>query len=470
MAEFIGGASGAILGYITGNTHGARTGFNLGRNAGRRFNQNKQTMAPLPRKRSVSTHPNAVSKKRAAFFNTVSNPRRTVLFKRPVRNVRGISLRRKFRRSKSSLSGSNQNAVDRSRKGSKVAREGRKRTVRVPGRLRKQIKQVVHGTDPLGIYEEIYYDPPIYFADNVQAVQQQGLASGSVQTQLLFNPLSVLNAASVLWNRKAPAQTKLFTQAGNFPAETFRCYVEDQWVQFTYHNNTGRTITMKLWDASLKSNWPQSSIAGNVVYDGVALTWANHLAQNSPSGATDAEYSNVLSNTVTTLYNSPKFVQAMNNNFTMDCTTVILQPGKEYKHIVKGPKNKMYDFQKYFIGSDTQTGSINFVDGQKFTKEHFVVAYFDLSNTSLSTPGRSTDIVTNSGYSLLCESRSFYRLRLPEMAGAQVTTPAAGTTSNVPLSNRTYRHAITNWAIAQSGTVVYIEDENPLAQAAAAIV
>jgi len=459
--------SGAVLGYVTNNLPGAVLGYKLGGRINSYRNTSK-VMAPIPRKRSVSTHSNAVSKRRAAFFNTVANPRRTVLYPRTVlRSSAGIRTGKVVPSKRRSSANVNDATVRK--KGNKVAKESRKRDVKVNRKFKAKVQAALKGKDPVGFYQEISMASVMPLNDNAQTVAiRAGIASGSAATTLqalFFNPIKVLSAASTLWNGKTPTNPHVLQSGNMFPAQTTRIMVLDSWVKFTYQNNTARTLTLKLYDLSLKNTQPLINSDGiTLSYVGAVTNWQNLMTQANPNGTTDFAYQNPLSNGVTTLYMTPQTVPAMTAMYSIDTTTVILDPGKEYVHILKGPKNKMYDFAKFWTGRDQLDVTPQFLDAHKMTKEHMCVMYGNLVNTTLNSPGRFTDIAAGGPYGLLTEVREFFKLSLPEQAGTIGSGAAAPAGTGIPLGRRTYSYAIQNFIVGgQNGAVTMIEDENPQA-------
>lgn len=471
-----GGVAGGTLGYIVGDVPGATVGYEVGEYLSQKGRKKMvygsanpiygsapgTTTGSAKRSRSVSRGRSGGSRMR-----TGSRSR-----SRPVSRQYGSRSRSRSRSRASSRSkAGNLDDVNVKKKGKKVAKEGRKKTVKVPKKLRKQIKKVIDGDDPIGIWEEVRMEAFVIPPDNQQVVSSRGLSSGG--NQILFDPINVIYAASVLWLKKAPSETKTLNDVGLFDATTFKVELLDSWVRFNYRNNTGRVITMKLYDVSLKHQIPRATTGGAVVYVGAVGNWINMLAQEASSAAGDNSFQNANGITINTLYSTPKMVTAFNHMYTLDCTTVSLEPGKEYMHMVRGPKNKFYDYAKFLNGTTNVVGTETFINPQKFTKEHFVVAYTDLTGIAVTNGlmGRYMGIQNaDAGFGLLCESRYFYKLRLPEQAGATVTTPAAGTVSNVQLGHRTYRYGIVNYqepVSSGASPVAYIGDENPQSAGAA---
>jgi len=365
--------------------------------------------------------------------------------------------------------GVNEQVGRKRRKGRKVAREGRKKRVKISRKFAKKVKQIVKGTQPVGYFSEssCAYAVPLDGAQNCQMV---GLSSGynlATSTPLFFDPVSVLNAASVLWFNKIPGSPiKTALDPDNFPTPSgLKIFVESSRVMITYKNNTANTLTLKLYDMSPKSTMNSDQEANH----NPLSVWINELIVQTPPAVapfTNVGFFNPLGTTPNTLFNSPKYCIGVKHFFSIDCTTVILEPGKTHVHTLPGPSQMMYDYNKFRMGS----GVTQLLNCQKFVKMHMVVFYPDLQNTNAGTPGRFTDVpVAPNAYGLLTEVRSFYKLRMPEEAGFTYPTTLPAPGDGVPLTQRSYRFAQKNWNITQTGAILEVSDENPVQAVAATL-
>lgn len=344
------------------------------------------------------------------------------------------------------------------KRGRKVHKEGRKKGVKVPRLLRKQVKSILEKQDYIGWYKEIITNQVQKPIDNLQSVFHACLRTCDAIPGIFFDPVSVRNAASILWNKFVPVnQNNVGTTAGQFQMDTLQIKVLEQNVIHRMKNNTARNMTLKIWDWSPKTTLQFQG------FDPIPYLTAE-LLRLSPSGApgsiTEVSNYNVLGVTVGTIGFNPKMVPAFNQYYSLDETIVNLEPGKEYNHKLSGPNHKMYDYKKFFMN-----GAAQICNSQKFIKGTMVCMILDLDTTTLQTTGRTTDIVAADPFGLLLETTCFYKIAMPEQAGFIVPDAATGFTAgqSKSLGNRKSAFAIKNWASAQAGIITSIEDENPQA-------
>jgi len=138
----------------------------------------------------------------------------------------------------------------------------------------------------------------------------------------------------------------------------------------------------------------------------------------------------------------------------VDETVITLEAGKQYTHNLQGPKDKVYEFDKFF-----QHGV--FLNNQKFTK-HSIMSYsWDLNASSTNQPGRFSDLgpTGTSGFGILMETTTFTKLEIPEQAGFVMPTSLPVGGKSQIMGNQKNSFAIKQWTVTQSGTTVRIGDE-----------
>lgn len=390
--------SGATLGYIVGNTRGGIIGYKLAK----KLTENYKTMPPVPRKRkrSVSGPPMVPVKRRRVVVRRGA-PR--VLQVNPqAPKVRGAPKRPK------------------------------RKSVKITSSFKRKVQKVLDSYKIKGNYMEINYQLKRITAtdDNIQVVEELGDN---------FTFPQILDAASVLWNEKAPTTDKNPTNPANFPVESAKIYVEDAYTVYTFKNNTRRQYTMKIFNCKSK----------NIALSVTALgAWtATALAEANPDG------SNVVSVSPNTLYSDPRYFPNWNAIWSTDVTTVQLEPGQTYVYRLQGPMKRLYDFPKYHQAGYVATGQRDF-------RNVFFTAYPDLVSTSLSGCGRLVDNESSGDFvtGIVVESKRVYKLCMPEQVG-YLTAPASGTQK---LDLRKYAHAIWNFGPTQVGFVTRVDDENPV--------
>lgn len=428
IRDVVGSVSAGTLGYITGNTRGARRAIALYRN----YENMRRGSTSETRGRSRSRTPHATKKRGASSMSIGSSKR--------FRSRSRVSFARSVA---SSSSANNVLAKASKKKGHKVAKEGLKKKIQVPLKLRKQIKQVVHDTpSAVGRYTDIKY-----FTITPTDSQVITMLGNTTETKPnLFDPAWINYVASTLFNGAAVTFNPTLALAKLFSTRTLKVEVLKQNVIYRMMNNTQRTLTVKIWDLSPKSR------QYNQGFDPLAY-WTGSFSNEAVVPNNPNKYFI----TPQTLYAHPKMSEAFRNMYSLDETIIQLEAGKEYVHKLNGP-NMVYDFQKFW---DQGT----FSNQQKFIKHTMICVYCDLINTTLATPGRFTDIVAADPNDLIIEQTTFTKIRMPEQVGYTVPTPVPIAGDIVPMNQRYSCYAIQNWAGSQAGTVSKIEDENPVTAA-----
>jgi len=337
------------------------------------------------------------------------------------------------------------------RKGTKVAKEARKRkTPGVTKRFKKKVKAALSNPAPIGLYTETSAGYIALPGDGYQGVSTlSGITIDG--SHCYFSPVHILDAASILWYNKIPSGIKAQGEPGNLPIQNLKIYVEDQYVQITYRNLTARTLLLKLYDCS-----PKTIMDSNTNSSDPSNVWGQAFQDEQPPARpplVNRGYLNPLQNFPGVLYATPTVSPQWKNQFTSDVTSVILEAGKTYVHTLRGPSKKWYNYPAY------QTPTLAFANIQKFVKYHMPVVMFDLVSTTGATVGRFQDVTA--GYGLAFETKYFYKLRMPDQVGFNypTTLPVAG--DAVALSKRGYAYAFTNLLTTQTGPITDIEAENP---------
>lgn len=440
MEDVIGGASAATLGFISGGIKGAGAAYGLYSNFARR---RKEGMAPLPRPASKT------SQKR----KSTSDPGFKTVKRMGIGKSRG-----KVKRVSTARAGNNNQLVKaNSEKGYSARKKGLKKPVKVPRKLRKQIKKVLETEAVVGKHLAIHYfafTPGVPFQtpspndeNTFEFVGYPGVtgALGSAENRLLFSPQYVRYCVSRLCGGLAAQQVLNWAQLDTnetIDAKIARIRVIKQSATYRLRNNTGRTVTIRIMCWSPKSV-DYSNEVGSNPYDvwTKALNDQSAPFQQNPTGTT-----------VWTLYNSPKYLQQMKNMYAMDETIVDVPAGKEYIYKVDGPQME-YDFSKYWKDG-------KFYDMQRFVKQVSFVACNDLTKTSLNKWGRYTDNTIASSGGVVVEQTCYVKFAIPEQVGFKYpTNQEAGV--NQSLEMKRYVFGIDNFQGAQTGVVSYIGDENP---------
>lgn len=453
----VGEASAATLGYIVGDIPGAIAARNLYRNY-------RNSMPPVrSQKRRPAFNPYVTPQSNRNFqtINPFYSP--SVVMSRASSRRGSVASSRLARARKLSSVGtggskasgtSSVNSVTVRKRGNKVHKEGLKKKVKVSREFRKKVKAVIDPKGGFGSYTDISYTSllPIDIGQNIAEL---GYVSNSRQS--FFSPATVLGQASVLFAGTTNAQTWTSSTLP-FSHRTFKCTVVNQSVTVRMKNNTARDLKVNIYAGSPR---------GKQYGDGFGMLgyWDNCLLNDYDAGSANrVAWSQTTAGAITGVTSSmlgisPKFSKKFMQNYTLDTTTVTIEPGKEYVYVLQGPQNKEYDFAKFW----SQSGQ--FDNQQKFIKQILVTVAVDVTSTTVGQVGRYTDMTAGTGAGLMMEVTQKCKMVVPEQAGLQFT--AAPGVGFMPLNRRMPVKFYHNWAAAQTAAtnVVEYEDENPLAPA-----
>lgn len=330
---------------------------------------------------------------------------------------------------------------------------GKKRDVKVSATFRKKVNKVFNDREPEGYLQETYVTNLHITSSNAQTVAQINGATSDGVTGQFFTPTQVLQAASVLWGGAGYTQTPQKDGLGYMNYSSVRINVIRSWATVKYRNNTQRTIYLSIYASRPKYN----------AASGQSMTaeWANALL-NEKQGSTTPGI-NVGGITPSQLYVTPFISKAMMNQWKIETTKVVLQPGEEYIYTIEGP-SKLYDFRKFFING-------TWTPKTKVQIDLSHVAYTDLVQTNDGTlSGRLGENV--SGFGLLFEVNTYYKLSMPEQAGilwatlgtggqdSHQTLPANGAVTYLGNRRDAYYY-YNNGTSSTSGTVNRVDLENP---------
>jgi hypothetical protein len=445
--ETAGRVAADTLGYIVGGTRGAFIADKMYRT----YQKNKQRMAPVskrlpstpvsvaisnrPRSQSLRTHRRGSSASSSVFSRLAASRTATRVTSRgESTNVRTYAVKRKSQG---------------------VKKEGIKKKVKVPKKLRKQIKQVLKANDHYGWALETFA-----FKITPDEIGQDVFSLGQpiAGTRLMFDPIYVAHIASVLFNQKAITASPGLSDTGYFPLKSLKVNVHKQTSTFRFRNNTARTMYIKLYEVSPKNRGDDTDGTNFDQY------WYDCMDnENNSGGVGNPAKLNVSGATPEVLYCTPYMIPSVTANWAIDQTTVVLEPGKEYTYSMSG-KNSEYNFKKFYRPND------NFLNEQKFTKQLCIAVHYDMVSTSLGVPTRKTEMLGVSPYGLLVEQTKYIKLSMPEQTG--ISFPTAITPgNNYPATNRKNGpYVINNWyASGDIGNIAVVNDETPNIPAAAGI-
>jgi len=333
-----------------------------------------------------------------------------------------------------------------------VKKEGVKKKVKVPKKLRKQIKQVLKSSDHIGWSLETFSQKltPIAYGQNEFQLGQvvQGVPN-------MFDPTYVAHIASCLFNGKALTSAPTLGDAGYFQLKALKVNVLQQTSTFRLKNNTARTMYISLYETSPKNRSEDTNGKEFIRY------WADCLNDEEITGGiTNGSKLNLADCTVNTMYSTPYMSPSVTANYAIDQTKIILEPGKEYIYTMNGGA-KEYNFSKFYRPDNA------FINEQKFCKQLCAVVYLDQVSTTLGIPTRKSEMLTEEPWGLLIEQTKYMKIGMPEQTGFTMVTPvvAGQPYPNTLRKNRPY--IVRDWSQQGSiGALAVISDENPQAPAA----
>jgi len=444
--EYVAGVSGGALGYIVGGTRGAG---NLGRAAYYYVKDRKN----LPKKKSMApTPPESSSRKRKASWSSDGSAVRMIHARRsstgsisnrsPAISASVLARLRARQRKISYVRGVGAAAVT-------VRTRSKKRKVKkkisVSKKLREKIKKVISGNSIMGMTQEISYGVMrLLAAEDNKQIGYDITTLNAGGDNPFFSHIKVIDAASVLWNNKAQAELKTVGDAGNFVTKKLKVKVIDSSVTYNFKNNTQRKVNIRLVECK--------PVSGQVVGNPFAAWQAALAFQDAGNGP------NQSSMLVTELYTNPGMLPDLRKLYNFKTTNIEIPAGAEYKHYVQGPKDKLFDLQRAWNGTLFQN----------YHKEcTWVLALLipDMVTTlgaggAAGTYGRYYSDGDEVKYGVVFEAVQRYKMNMPEMTGLVDANPAAGTT--VQLDQRQFSYAYKTYGLVPAGTLVSVNDENPV--------
>lgn len=332
----------------------------------------------------------------------------------------------------------------------------KKPTVKVTPEFKKKVEKSLEPHKIGGTYQESDILEIKFPASNAneQIVYRLGMpaqiASPSFNGEfLMFNPMRVLDAASVLFNNKTASKVKYFNSAGvydtgvnSFNYENFTVYVRNSYCIHKIKNNTKRTWMIQLYEMAPKRNMDMAD-------DGDALTqWVNALFNESKQDGNEFAI-NKGNAAVTTLYNTPSKSKLFLESWKVEKTNITIEPGQSYDHFVQGPQQVEYDYAKFWrIGGSNLSGVKRFNDIIKnFTRQIVITARLDMMQgtfvpTGFGKAGRPG--ISDPDESLIYESTNYYSLSVPDKTGGRVNVAAFGDV-NFTNSQKRDCYFIKNW-------------------------
>nr|WAE43115.1 MAG: capsid protein [Cressdnaviricota sp.] len=312
---------------------------------------------------------------------------------------------------------------------------------------------------------------------------------GQCNTEMnYFTPYKVLNAASVLFNKKADPSDPGAVIAGNMTTVfnptsgalstapgSLKVHIKKSYVKFVFKNLSNRVVNMDLWELSQKEKFEQVGPLQSLLQ--VAQTVVDAANQNAEvqillSGA------NVTTGPQAVLeanYDPFSYYATCGLQWKGDRTEFVMQPDETIIHYVQGPSGVM-DFAKIL-----REGVQVYQCGLKgFTKSIVIGIRGDqvLRQTGAAGTASFGERVAfyNATDGNLCnavavEVTEMFALEVPEVAGFVQSGGAAGTVQ--PINLRKNRKCVSNWIPTNGGNAVtptlalMANEENPFLQSTA---
>lgn len=347
---------------------------------------------------------------------------------------------------------------------SKVKRS--KKRQKVSKKLKAQVEQILTNKTPSGYYQERFYYRYTPGNDS-QAVYNLGQGFGTETGQAngvyhFFDPTRVLDAASCLYNDKAPTAVKGLTDPRSFAYKNIKINVLRQWVQFEMKNLTARRIQMKLYTWELKNDVRETATVGGI--GDFADIWSASFTDDAIAVGNDGRL-NIAGAGRTTIGASPQFSPQMKRQFKMEEKIINIEAGKTVYHMVQGPRRD-YDFSKFW----ERSLFVNDIKGIKGCCLCLIPDTIAASLGGIGQTNRSTNMVAADPFGICVETIYNYVIQMPEQAGFALPTAVV----NTPIQLKQRRDApycIKKWNNIPpgAGTGVEIDDENPQNQATVGI-
>lgn len=288
-----------------------------------------------------------------------------------------------------------------------------------------------------------------------------------------FTPAKIMDAASILWNRK-PMDQDPYQTGGNFTTQTSalgvpqnnyrsNIFIKNSYVTFEFKNNGQRTMKLHIRHCVPKTKFvatsPLQSFQSGVFNDGT--TSGNQGGPLIPyagsAGDSFAHYMNDI--------DLPwSFVDNFNRNWKYETVKILIAPGETCKHSVKGPKNMNVNFNDLY-----KDGTYNFYTFYKKTSMAVVIGvepdlvFATSTGGRFDYTGRWVDFLSNTDPKIKnpisVEIKEHFDLSMPEVSGFITQSAVAGGTQ--PLNLRTKKYASYKYGdnIDESAAVVTRYDE-----------
>lgn len=400
----------------------------------------------------------------------------------------------------------------------------RTKSVKVSKKFRKQVKEVLSGAQARGTYTVVRQGFVGSYARNgvgtTLNITDQGIAMfgavgpgtsnpagartlwgglgtyavGAATTMVpnsgltFFTPAKILDAASILFNKKAPADPYLTTGnlsevaslGGGVPVTSkpsLAINVLDSSVRFSMKNLSNRVVTVEIWECTPTIKFVPSGWLDTLVENQTAFVDAG--TNNYPCQYYGGPAATQIATTIHESQWDPVGLAKKYNGFpvTFKKRTMIMNPQETCQHWIKGPK-AVLDFKK-LLSTDSagnnnlqlnamlkgfSVGCIIGVVGDQVNRlGNLATSYGARENYTLFAAG-----AVAMGMPISIEIEERYRVAVPEIAGFITQAGVAGTTQLLNLrKNKNILWNQNEFQTANEGVGGYTaaNEENPLASA-----
>ncbi|QGH72925.1 MAG: putative capsid protein [CRESS virus sp. ctf7a5] len=465
--EYVGGASGGVIGYISGGPWGAYSGASLGYAAGKNFTSNSQMergrsrvrgLTPVrvrwgstSRERKWKQHNlRAISRQSRSWSRgrELKHTRRRLGFKK--RTVRGGGLRR---------------PVVKYPKRSKVGFKRRK--IRISKKFRRKVMKIVTGSKYKGFFMWNTYTN-VTLATHKQTVHQaqcgfnvQDLQNPDLgkTTYPLFSPSVFSAVAETLWGSKAgplSTATSYVTGVGNNEESNIFSFAKipviNSWVRYCMKNNTSQVLEVKMFVCKPKvasfmyhgMNPAGQSTDLAFVYDPI-LDWEKAQSDLYADGVSRYDVllqkqtlkGRLQTDGISTMDVDPRMFTWWNKKWKADVIKMKIMPGQCIEKIVKGPGDFVVDTFKLWRGAlennssrtveNLRPAGWTFEEIQKYNRYVFWIVKPEIASVSTAVVGGVPSAIgvgripNPEGFTgaecFAVEQRMYYKLALPEKMG-----------------------------------------------------
>mgnify|MGYP000468274541 CR=1 FL=1 len=340
---------------------------------------------------------------------------------------------------------------------------------RIIGSLIDQVAQTRTGSN--NPYHRCYWTASMFHYIDASDFPQW---DGGVATDgdlSFFTPTQVWDVASKLFGSKQVNTTEetitdnisatISDTTARVSTQGMKIEVDESFVEFTIQNELQRRAYITIYHCTPKKKvlnatplttllnaiaeeaGPTSGVdnAGNMKWPD--NTWSTNIKINWMFQNADLE---------------PKLIASFDSNWKYEKVDIALMPGEKICHTLKGPKNAMYDYDKFKSeGGVEQYGSIwkglgvhtmmkVTYDEQYTNNVRSTVNQKAFINSSNAGGAGTTMSKNNKAYCpISLTTKTYYKINVPDIAGGNVLTGAAN--PRVTLSNRRFRSAF--WQIPQ---------------------